>query len=57
MTARDELMRVYAKIDALKEQYRHYFKMVYGRDAIWIYSQNFGVEEMEGLVCGLKLKL
>jgi hypothetical protein len=56
MTARENLMHVYAKIDALKDEYMRLFKKIYGRNASWIYMQSFGVEEMKGLVRGLKLK-
>jgi hypothetical protein len=55
MSAKQQLMQVYAKINALKDEYRHYFAKVHGHDARWIYSQNFGVEAMKGLVDGLKL--
>ena len=54
MNAKQQLMQVYAKIDALKDEYRHYFVKVHGRDACWIYSQYIGVEAMQGLVHKLK---
>jgi len=57
MTAKEKLMQVYAKIDALKDQYVQLFKKVHRRNAQWIYSQYLGVEAMKGLVRGLELEL
>ena len=56
VTAKEKLMQVYAKIDALKDEYMRLFKKVYGRNASWIYSQSYSVEAMKGLVLGLKQK-
>ncbi len=56
MTAMENLRHVYAKRDALRDEYVRLFKRIYGRDASWIYTQSLGVEAMKGLVRGLKLK-
>jgi hypothetical protein len=56
MTAREQLMQVNAKINALKDEYVRLFQKIHGRDAQWIYSQYLGVEAMKGLVCALKQK-
>jgi hypothetical protein len=56
MTATENLKHVYAKINALKDEYIRLFRSIYGRDASWIYTQSLGVEAMKELVRGLKLK-
>ena len=57
MTARESLRQVYAKRDALRDEYMRLFKKVYGRNASWIYSQDYSIEAMKGLVHGLRQQL